>query len=75
MKSLGRVREKQDSCEVSRNSLDTNRIAVKSLGRVWIPAGLLWRLYEDSEYQQDSFGVSWKGQRTSKIAAKPLGRV
>ena len=39
MKSLGRVRDKQDSGEVSRNSLDTIRIAVKSLGRDWIPTG------------------------------------
>ena len=29
----------RDSCSVSRKSLGTSRIAVKSLGRVWGPAG------------------------------------
>ena len=29
----------QDSCEASRESPDTSSIAVKSLGRVWGPAG------------------------------------
>ena len=52
MKSLGRVwipvltvksleasGNQQDSCIVSGKSLDSSRIAVKSLGRVWGPAG------------------------------------
>ena len=29
----------QDSCEASRKGPDTSSIAVKSLGRVWGPAG------------------------------------
>ena len=32
-------RDQQDSCEVSRKSLDTIRIAVQFLGRVLGPAG------------------------------------
>ena len=53
MKSLGRVwvparllcslkeesGDQQDSCEVSGKSLGTSRMAVKSLGRVCVPAG------------------------------------
>ena len=39
VKSLGRVGDEQDSCEISRNSLDTSRIAVESLRGDWIPAG------------------------------------
>ena len=34
MKSIGRVWNQQFSCEVSRKRLGTNRIAVKSVGRV-----------------------------------------
>ena len=32
MKALGKSGHKKDSCEVSRKSLDTSRIAVQSLG-------------------------------------------
>ena len=39
MESLEESDDHQDSCEMSRKSLDTSRIALKSLGRVWIPAG------------------------------------
>ena len=52
------------SCEVSRKSLDTSRIAVQSLGRVWIPAGLL----RNRE-------ISRKSMETSRIAVKSQGRV
>ena len=41
VKSLGRVGDQQDSCEVSRKSLDTRRIAAESLGRVLGPVGKL----------------------------------
>ena len=34
----------QDSCEVSRTKLGSSRVAVKSLGRVRIPAGWLCNL-------------------------------
>ena len=39
VKSIGRVLGPTDGCEISRKSLDTSRIAVKSLGRVREPAG------------------------------------
>ena len=38
-KSLGDNVDQQYSCDVSWKSLDSSRIAVKSLGRVWIPEG------------------------------------
>ena len=51
----------KDSDEVSRKSLDTNRIAVKSLVK--------------SGDQQDSFRVSRTSRGTSRIGVKSLGRV
>ena len=53
--------DQQDSCEVSRKSLVTSRIAVKSLGRVWD--------------QKDSCSVSRTSLVTSSIAVKFQGRV
>ena len=39
MKSLGRVLDQQNSCDVSRTSKHTSRIDVMSVGRVWGAAG------------------------------------
>ena len=47
---------------------------MKSLGRVWIPAGKLYNLYEESGYQQDSCEISRKSLDTSRIAVKALGK-
>ena len=52
---------RQDSCEVSRKSLGTSRIAVKSLGR--------------GGDQQDGCEVSRTSLDTSRIVLKSLGRV
>ena len=75
MKSLGRVwiparwlnnlqeesGYQQDSCEISRKSLDTSRIAVKALGK--------------SGHQQDTCEVSRKSLDTSRIAVRSQERV
>ena len=55
--------------------MDTRRIAVKSLGRVWTPAGKLYNLQEESGHQQDTCEVSRKSLDTSRIAVQLLGRV
>ena len=47
---------------------------MKSLGRVWIPAGYLYNLYEESGYQQDSCDISKKSLDTSRIAVKAQGK-
>ena len=49
-------------------------LAVKSLGKIWGPAGKILTLYEESG-NQDSFEVCRKILRTSRIAGKSLGRV
>ena len=48
------------AAEVSMTSLDTSRIAVKTLG--------------ESAYQQESCTVSRKSLETSRMAVKSLGR-
>ena len=60
MKSLGRVLDQQLSCEVSRQSLGTNRIAIQFHGRVW--------------GQLDRCTVSRTSVVTSRIALKSLWR-
>ena len=67
--------DRQDSCDVSSKSLNTSRIAWKSLGRVWRPAGCLLCLLEKSGYQQGSCEFSWTIMGTSRIAVKSPGRV
>ena len=67
--------DQQDSCEVSRKSLNTIRIAVQSLGRVFGSAGQMYSLQDESGYQRDSCSVSRKSLGTSRIAAKSLGRI
>ena len=39
VKSQEESGDQQDGCEISRKSMGTSRIAVKSLGRVMGPAG------------------------------------
>ena len=51
----------RDSCSVSRKSLGTSRIAVKSLGRVWESAEYMYILKEESG--------------SSRTAVKSLGGV
>ena len=59
MKSL---RNQQDTCEVSRKSHRTSRIAVKSVEKIL-------------EDQQGSYEVSRKSLGTSRIAIQSLERV
>ena len=60
-KVWGDSRDQQDICEVSRKSLGTSSVAVKSLGRV----------LETSRIAV----VSRKSLDTSRIAVKTIGRV
>ena len=53
--------DQQDSCEVFKKSLETSRMAVKYLGRVFGQAGWL-------RISRTSLGAS-------RIAAKSIGRV
>ena len=39
--SLGESGDQPDSCEFSRTIMGTSMVAVKSQGRIWIPAGYL----------------------------------
>ena len=47
--------------------------AMKSLGRVWGPAGELSSFQEESRDQRNSYEVSRKSLGTSKMAVKSLG--
>ena len=60
MKSLGRVWDKQLSCEVSRKSLGTNRIVDSFIG--------------ESGAKLDRCTVSRTGVVTSRVALKSLWR-
>ena len=60
MESLERVLGTSRIAGVSRKSLNTYRIAVQSLGRVYGPARYLGSLLDESEYQQDCCEVSRK---------------
>ena len=48
---------------------------MESLGRVWVPAGLLLSLYKECGYHQDEFEVSRKSLGTSRVTMKPYERV
>ena len=67
--------DQQDRCEVSRTSLVTSRTALKSLGRVWGPAGWPGVSRKSLGDQQDSCEVSKKSLGASRMAMKSLGRV
>ena len=56
-------------------SLDSSRIAVQSLGRVWGPAGFALNLLEESVDQQDGCEISRKSLDNIRITVKSLGRV
>ena len=88
MKSLGRVwipaeyrysiqdesGDRQGSFEVSRMSLDSSRMAVKSLGRVGDQQDSFEVSRIESGYKKDSCGVSWNSLGTSRKAVKSVGK-
>ena len=89
MKSLGRVwilvgyhnsiqdesGDRHGSFEVSRMFLDTNRMAVKSLGRAGDQQDSCEVSRKESGYKKDSCGVSWKSLGTSRKAVKSLAYI
>ena len=71
MKYLGRVWDQQNSSEVYRTSLETNRMAVESLGQNLGTSRMTVRLQDESGDQQDSC----ESLGTGRIAVQFLGRV
>ena len=48
---------------------------MKTLGRVWIPAGKVYSLLEESGDQQDGREISRESLGTSRLAVKYQGKV
>ena len=71
MKSLGRVKDQQYSCDFSWKSLGNSRIAVQFPG-LELYCDFSWKSLGE---QQDSCTVSRFSLGTSRIAVKYLGRV
>ena len=88
MQSLGKSLGTSRMTEVSRKRLDTGRIAlefhrrvntiriaVQSLGRVFGSATQMYSLQDESGYQRDRCIVSRKSLGTSRLDVKSLERV